>query len=180
REVGYFSVVDRENRRPVDYEHRKRLFDSLRDKGAGDEASLADDLLRSAPDGRIKMFVTTGALNYRRNNRDLFERGEYLPLQPAGERERHVVSFARRVGDRAAVVIATRFFMRMTPSPPVRREAWGDTTVLMGDELAGCYRDVFTGRVVRARKRPGGDGGGDELPLAEALAHLPVALLERF
>src|SRR5262249_58401494 len=121
REVGYFSVVDRENRRPVDYEHRKRLFDSLRDKGAGDEASLADDLLRSAPDGRIKMFVTTGALNYRLNNRDLFERGEYLPLQPAGERDRHVVSFARKIGAKTALVIATRFFMRLTPGAPIGR-----------------------------------------------------------
>jgi len=178
-EVWDFSLVDPDNRRPVDYEHRKRLFDSLRDKGAGDEASLADDLLRSAPDGRIKMFVTTGALNYRLNNRDLFERGEYLPLQPAGERERHVVSFARRIGDKAAIVIATRFFMRLTPGATVGREAWGDTTILTGDELAGCYRDVFTGKNIHARKRPNDNEDGNELPVAEALAHLPVALLER-
>jgi (1->4)-alpha-D-glucan 1-alpha-D-glucosylmutase len=178
-EVWDFSLVDPDNRRPVDYEHRKRLLDSLRDEGAGDAAFLADDLLRSAPDGRIKMFVTTGALNYRRNNRDLFERGEYLPLQPAGERERHVVSFARKVGDKAAIVIATRFFMRLTPGAPVGREAWGDTMILTGDELAGCYRDVFTGRSVRAQKRPDGSEDGSELPVAEALAHLPVALLER-
>ncbi|HKC84368.1 MAG TPA: malto-oligosyltrehalose synthase, partial [Blastocatellia bacterium] len=76
-EIWDFSLVDPDNRRPVDYEHRKRLLDSLRDKEAGDRTSLADDLLRSAPDGRVKMFVTTGALNYRQNNRDLFERGEY-------------------------------------------------------------------------------------------------------
>jgi (1->4)-alpha-D-glucan 1-alpha-D-glucosylmutase len=182
-EIWDFSLVDPDNRRPVDYEHRKRLLDSLRDKGAGDRTSLADDLLRSAPDGRIKMFVTTGALHYRQNDRDLFERGEYLPLQTAGERDRHVVSFARKLGDKTAIVIATRFFMRLTPGAPIGREAWGDTAILTGDELAGCYRDVFTGRVVRARKRPGGNEGGDEggneLPVAEALAHLPVALLER-
>jgi hypothetical protein len=76
-------------------------------------------------------------------------------------------------------VIATRFFMRLTPGAPVGREAWGDTTILTGDELAGCYRDVFTGRSVRAQKRPDGDEDGNELPVAEALAHLPVALLER-
>jgi (1->4)-alpha-D-glucan 1-alpha-D-glucosylmutase len=178
-EVWDFSMVDPDNRRPIDYERRKRLLDSLRCVKTGDRASLADDLLRSATDGRIKILITTGALNYRRNNRDLFERGEYLPLQPAGERERHVVSFARRTGDRAAIVIATRFFIRMALSPPVGREAWGDTTVLMGDELAGCYRDVFTGKIVRARNRLNGDDHGDELPLAEALAHLPLALLER-
>jgi (1->4)-alpha-D-glucan 1-alpha-D-glucosylmutase len=163
------------------------MLDSLRCGEQGDRTSLAVDLLRRSQDGRIKMFVTTVALNYRQNNRDLFERGEYLQLQPAGARERHVVSFARRLGDKTAIVIATRFFSRLTPWAPVGREAWGDTAILMGDELAGCYRDVFTGRTVRARKRPAGnedreeDGGadGDELPVAEALAHLPVALLER-
>jgi (1->4)-alpha-D-glucan 1-alpha-D-glucosylmutase len=182
-EIWDFSLVDPDNRRPVDYEHRKRLLDSLRDEGAGARTSLADDLLRSPTDGRVKMFVTTGALNYRQNNRDLFERGEYLPLQPVGERERHVVSFARRIGDKTAIVIATRFFTRLTHGAPVGREAWGDTAILMNDELSGSYRDVFTGRGVCARKRPDGNEGGavgaDELPLSEALAHLPVALLER-
>ncbi|HMB29711.1 MAG TPA: malto-oligosyltrehalose synthase, partial [Blastocatellia bacterium] len=186
-EIWDFSLVDPDNRRPVDYEHRKRLLDSLRDKEAGDRTSPADDLLRSAPDGRIKMFVTTGALNYRQNNRDLFERGEYLQLQPAGERERNLVSFARKIGDKTVIVIATRFFMRLTPGAPVGREAWGDTAILAGDELAGCYRDLFTGSSVHTRKRPYGNGDGsedgnedgNELPVAEALAHLPVALLER-
>ena len=178
-EIWDFSLVDPDNRRPVDYEHRKRLLDSLRDKEADDRSSLADDLLRSATDGRIKMFVTTGALHYRQNNRDLFERGEYLSLQPAGERDRHVVSFARKIGDKTAIVIATRFFMKLTPGAPIGRESWGDTAILTGDELAGCYRDVFTGRSVHARKRADGDEGGNELLVAEALAHLPVALLER-
>jgi (1->4)-alpha-D-glucan 1-alpha-D-glucosylmutase len=182
-EIWDFSLVDPDNRRPVDYEHRKRLLDSLRDKKAGDRRSLADDLLRSAPDGRIKMFVTTDALHYRQNNRDLFERGEYLPLQPAGERDRHVICFARKFGDKTAIVIATRFFIRLTPGAPTGREAWGDTAILTGAELAGCYRDVFTGRSVHARKRPDGNEDGNEdgyeLPAAEALAHLPVALLER-
>ncbi len=178
-EIWDFSLVDPDNRRPVDYEHRMRLLDSLREEEAGDRASVADHLLRSASDGRIKMFVTTGALNYRRNNRDLFERGEYLPLQPEGARERHVVSFARRIGDRTAIAIATRFFMRLTHALPIGGEVWNDTAIVINDDLAGCYRDIFTGKNVRARKRPQGDGDGSALPLAEALAHLPVALLER-
>src|SRR5215510_1808994 len=64
-EIWDFSLVDPDNRRPVDYEHRRRLLDSLRGKEDEDRALLAGDLLRSASDGRIKMFVTSGALNYR-------------------------------------------------------------------------------------------------------------------
>jgi len=178
-EIWDFSLVDPDNRRPVDYEHRKRLLDSLRDGGrdgeTDDQASRASELMRNAEDGRIKMFAVSRALNFRRDNRDLFESGEYLPLQPAGERERHVVSFARRAGDRAAIVIATRFFTRLSSGAPIGHEVWGDTAILMNDELAGCYRDVFTGRSVHSRSRR----DGNELPVAEALAHLPVTLLER-
>ncbi len=178
-EIWDFSLVDPDNRRPVDYEHRKRLLCSLRDAGAGDRAALAGALMRSASDGRIKMFITTMALNYRLNNRDLFEQGEYLPLQPAGERERHVISFARKTGDKTAVVIGARFNARLTSGPPIGHDVWGDTTILMNNELAGCYRDVFTGRSVLLRSQPDGNEDGNELPVAEALAHLPVALLER-
>ena len=183
-EIWDFSLVDPDNRRPVDYEHCKRLLESLRDGGgADDQASLASDLIRNAEDGRIKMFCASRALNFRHDNHDLFERGEYLPLQPSGDRDRHVVGFARRIGDKATVVIATRFFARLTSGSPVGREVWGDTTILMNDELAGCYRDIYTGRSVRTRVRPGGNEDGNEdgyeLPVAEALAHLPVALLER-
>src|SRR4029453_12405754 len=119
-EIWDFSLVDPDNRRPVDYEHRRRLLDSLRGKEA---ESLARDLLRSALDGRIKMFVTTGALNHREKNRELFEQSEYLPMQPAGERERHVVSFARRIGAKTTIVIATRFFMRLAPGLPIGGDA---------------------------------------------------------
>jgi hypothetical protein len=71
----------------------------------------------------------------------------------------------------------------LTSGLPIGHEVWGDTTILMNDELAGCYRDVFTGKNIRVRKRPDGNKDGDEdgseLPVAESLAHLPVALLER-
>src|SRR5262249_11399122 len=135
--------------------------------------------IRDAEDGRVKMFLTSRALKFRRDNRDLFERGEYLPLQPAGERDRHIVSFARRVGDRMVIVIAPRFSARLSSGPPIGREVWGNTAILMNDEHAGCYRDVFTGASVHTRKQPDGNEDSNELPVAEALAHLPVALLER-
>jgi (1->4)-alpha-D-glucan 1-alpha-D-glucosylmutase len=192
-EIWDFSLVDPDNRRPVDYDRRIRLLESLRlpPQGGGarsgregepadhEEAlsALADELIRDAGDGRVKMFVTSRALNFRRDNRELFERGAYLPLQTDGGRERHVVSFARKLGDKAAIVIATRFALRLTGSAerPIGPEVWGDTSVLINEELAGCYRDVFTGASVCARPRE----DGASLSLSETCARLPVALLER-
>ncbi len=175
-EIWDFSLVDPDNRRPVDYEHRQRLFNSMKMKEA---ESLADELLRTASDGRIKMFITSRALNYRNNNRDLFEQGEYLPLQPAGARERHIISFARRISGRTAIVIATRFFVRMAPDLPIGNQVWGDAAILMNKELAGNYRDVLTGKRIQTRARSDGQENSYELPVAEALTRLPVALLER-
>src|SRR5581483_10679020 len=96
-ELWDFSLVDPDNRRPVDYAHRQQLLASLRRNESADRAALADELLRQAEDGRVKMFVTSRALCYRRDNRELFDRGEYAPLQTSGERERHVVAFARKI-----------------------------------------------------------------------------------
>jgi (1->4)-alpha-D-glucan 1-alpha-D-glucosylmutase len=171
-ELWDFSLVDPDNRRAVDYERRKQLLAELR-ASEGEMAALARDLMRSAEDGRIKLFVTSRGLNYRMNNRELFERGEYLPLKTAGENERHVVAFVRRLGDRTAIVIATRFFSRLIDDSraPVGAEAWGDTAVALNEELTGHYRDIFTGERVCAQRHG--------LPLAEACAHLPLALLDR-
>lgn len=170
-ELWDFSLVDPDNRRPVDYERRKQLLAELRASEA-EPAALARDLMRDAENGKIKLFVTSRALNYRLNNRELFERGEYLPLKTAGENERHVVAFARRLGERTAIVIATRFFSRLIDGSraPVGGEVWGDTAVVLNEELADHYRDIFTGERICAQ--------GHGLPLAEACAHLPLALLE--
>ncbi|MGH9852589.1 MAG: malto-oligosyltrehalose synthase, partial [Blastocatellia bacterium] len=71
-ELWDFSLVDPDNRRAVDYERRRQSLAGLR-ANEGEMAALAGDLMRNAEDGRIKLFVTSRALNYRLNNRELFE-----------------------------------------------------------------------------------------------------------
>jgi (1->4)-alpha-D-glucan 1-alpha-D-glucosylmutase len=176
-EIWDFSLVDPDNRRPVDYTSRQHLLASLRTSEEADRLALADELMRNLEDGRIKLFLTSRALNFRRHHRELFERGEYLPVPASGERERHVISFARKAGDQAAIVVAARFFMRLESGSrlPIGDEVWGNTALKIEEALGGCYRDVFTGRSICARLQP----QGSELLLAEVCAHLPVALLER-
>jgi (1->4)-alpha-D-glucan 1-alpha-D-glucosylmutase len=112
-EIWDFSLVDPDNRRPVDYELRRRLLDSLR---AGEErgrAALVEELVASPADGRVKLYVTSRALSFRKNRRALFAAGEYLPLEAEGARSRSVVAFARRDGAEEALVVAGRFFTRL-------------------------------------------------------------------
>ena len=175
-ELWAFTLVDPDNRRQVDYEERRALLASLRDAGDGDTTAFVNSLLERPDDGRVKMYVTARALNFRRERAGLFSRGEYAPLAARGRRAENVLAFARTRGEEACVAIAARFFTRLG----VRTEgtlalsaaAWGDTRLPLGELGAGRWRDVFTGREFDA-------GSGGALRLAEVLSPLPVALLSR-
>ncbi|HEX8499346.1 MAG TPA: malto-oligosyltrehalose synthase [Pyrinomonadaceae bacterium] len=174
-ELWAFTLVDPDNRRPVDYELRRSLLASLRDAGGGDAGEFAAGLLERHEDGRVKMYVTARALSLRRERAELFARGSYAPLAARGRRAANVVAFARALDGEAAVAVAGRFFTRLGVGREgalgLSREAWGDTALRLEGVEAGRYRDVLTGREF--------DTGAGELPLAELLSPLPVALLAR-
>ncbi|HZN12521.1 MAG TPA: malto-oligosyltrehalose synthase, partial [Blastocatellia bacterium] len=169
-ELWDFNLVDPDNRRPVDYALRQGLLSSLGAEENGDAAALVERLAASPGDGRLKLYLTSRALAFRGEARELFDAGTYVPLRAEGGRDHHVVAFARAAGGRAAVVAVGRFFSRLEPA--IGGEAWGGTELALGNGLAsGEYREVLTGKVVGA--------AGGALPLGEVFAHLPVALLER-
>ncbi|WP_437594951.1 malto-oligosyltrehalose synthase [Sorangium sp. So ce1000] len=191
-EVWDFSLVDPDNRRPVDYAARERALAEIRARrgrpGGGDRA-LARELCEAAPDGRVKLFVTHVALELRRRYPALFgAEGDYAPRAVIGEREAHVVAFARRAPDgRSLVVVAPRFSARLLGgacSPPIGA-VWAGTSV---DVEPGRYTDLFTGAEIEAspsaaRPRDAAaapePSGGAELPLDRVLSDFPVALLLR-
>ena len=175
-EVWSFTLVDPDNRRQVDYEQRRALLASLRGAGDAEATEFVNALLERPEDGRVKMYVTARALNFRRERAELFSRGEYLPLSARGRRASNVIAFARERGREACVAIAARFFTRLgvrADGPlALSAEAWGDTSLPLDELGAWRWRDAFTGREFDA-----GDGGA--LRLSEVLTPLPVALLSR-
>jgi (1->4)-alpha-D-glucan 1-alpha-D-glucosylmutase len=177
-ELWDFSLVDPDNRRPVDYALRRRLLSELHAVAEPELPRLAEHLLRHPEDGRVKLLVTLRALGLRRARSELFERGGYCPLEVLGGlkgRAEHVVAFARQLGDEQVVAVVARGFVElgMPERLPLGPEVWRDTMVALGASARRTrYRDALTGRMVMARD-PGGLG------VAEVFAHLPVALLER-
>ncbi|HLM57549.1 MAG TPA: malto-oligosyltrehalose synthase, partial [Pyrinomonadaceae bacterium] len=175
-ELWSLTLVDPDNRRPVDYEERRAMLSSLADAGEGDATEFVEGLLERPEDGRVKLYVTARSLRFRRERGELFRRGDYLPLKAEGRRSQNVVAFARRREGEEVVVLAARFFTRLGVGAggPLRlsSEAWGDTTLPLADGLGGGrYRDIFTGREFGA--------GAGALKVAEVLSPLPVALLAR-
>ena len=176
-ELWDFSLVDPDNRRPVDYEHAALLPADLRAaiaKAGVDLRELARDLVASMADGRIKLHVTHRSLACRRDHPGLFTTGEYLPLTAEGPKAPHLFAFARRWGEAAALVAVPRLVARLIPAPnrpPRGAETWADTRLLLPDlDPALRWRDAFTGALLAPDTRP-------SLAAADLFAHLPVALL---
>jgi len=178
-EVWDFSLVDPDNRRPVDFALRAALLAGLRERiAAGDLASLARDLVEYWPDGRIKLYTINRALTCRREAPDLFRAGEYIPLRTDGRHADRLCAFARRRESRTVLTVVPRLVAPVTDNGarlPLGRDLWADTwLVVPGDLGAGPYRNLFTGTELR----PSVSDAGTVLAVGEILAEYPVALLE--
>jgi (1->4)-alpha-D-glucan 1-alpha-D-glucosylmutase len=175
-----FSLVDPDNRRPVDYEKRITILADLKQQEMEmTGVDLAWELSLAKEDGRIKLYLVHTALNYRRANRALFEQGEYLPLEAEGMKTGHVCAFARKASKACIVTVVPRFLTRVISgggSVPFGKAVWEDTrlTLPMG-EPGMQFRNVFTGEIVTA----GSQGDKTSLLLADVFACFPAAMLER-
>ena len=175
-EIWDFSLVDPDNRRPVDFELRKRLLAHLSEFDPSDVRTLLDE--GAWQDGRPKLYLIWKALRMRRESPELFNDGGYVALQTSGERGEHLVAFARRHGNEVAITVAPRRLAKMMdvegpliPTP----EAWEDTSILLPAELAGLtYSNVLIGERVVSEER----NGKVLLSVGHLLRNFPVALLK--
>jgi (1->4)-alpha-D-glucan 1-alpha-D-glucosylmutase len=172
-ELWDFSLVDPDNRRPVDYELRQRLLTELDRRAEGGKLpALCAELIGSYQDGRIKMWTTMQALRLRRDRRELFHQGGYRPLNATGPRQQHVVAFAREHHNQVAIVAAPRLSYTLAGGAlraPLG-ELWGSTELPVPPRTAEFLENVFTGEKIRV-------GPNRTLLCHELFAHFPLALL---
>jgi (1->4)-alpha-D-glucan 1-alpha-D-glucosylmutase len=168
-ELWDLSLVDPDNRRPVDYERRRQVLDQLRGASESNAEALVDELVAARADGRIKLFVIHRTLQTRAEYQDLFEDGEYLPLKVTGEHAARVIAFARRQGGQLAVTVAPRLLASVVGEDGLPLgDVWGDTAVELPEGGLPAWRNVLTGEPLKAAKR---------ITVAAALRRLPVGLL---
>jgi (1->4)-alpha-D-glucan 1-alpha-D-glucosylmutase len=171
-EVWDFSLVDPDNRRPVDYARREAMLAELESLREPLEPVLAA-MLERLEDGRAKMYVLWRMLQLRRSHEALFRSGGYTAVRATGELARHLVTFARRHDGEAAIAVAPRLVASMGIGPrslPCGAALWSRTRLDLGFLKDGAVlRDVFT-----LRTHTVASGG---LDVASLLAHFPVAVL---
>ena len=160
-EIWEYSLVDPDNRRPVDYKMRQQMLERL-------SSVTPDELMKTWPGGRIKMFLIQRALRFRREHPDLFRSGEYSPVQATGTFAECCVSFTRQLADKWIVVIVPRSSSRIG-FPPIG-ELWKDTAIELPETLSlEKAHDLFTCRLLHLRDR--------HLVLARAFSVLPFAVI---
>jgi (1->4)-alpha-D-glucan 1-alpha-D-glucosylmutase len=179
-ELWDFSLVDPDNRRPVDYERRREMLAGLQSlaRHPGDRLpQLARELTESRQDGRVKLYVTWRALQCRRAHPGLFSGGEYLSLETAGEKAVHLFGFARRDQTETALVAVPRLLaglLQGATRAPLGREVWGGAGLLVpAADPAAIWRNVFTAELLA----PSESHGKLLLSAANLFTHFPVALL---
>jgi (1->4)-alpha-D-glucan 1-alpha-D-glucosylmutase len=195
-----FSLVDPDNRRPVDFAKRVALLEELQRLEAKGVVSLVRELVEQPQDGRIKLYVIYKALNCRRAQRDLFTQGAYLPLTTSGARQDHVVAFARRVDQHWAVVAVPRLVTKLVPSakplerlrvgidrfprlvmklspsskPPMGKRLWKESLLQLPDGAPQHWHNVFTGEELMVSDH---NPASRSLFVHEVFRRFPVALL---
>jgi (1->4)-alpha-D-glucan 1-alpha-D-glucosylmutase len=168
-----FSLVDPDNRRPVDYALRRQALSDLslmlKD---GPWKQKVTQLFSTLPDPRTKLYFVWRLLQLRKSQRALFMNGSYTPLKIQGRYAEHVVAFARRNHRSAGIVVAGRLFSKLgidagrLPCGPV----WGDTRIGVPFLADGTrVTDWLNGQVHQVR-----EGG---LRMAEVWADIPGAVL---
>ena len=160
-EIWDFSLVDPDNRRPVDYAVRSRTLKAL-----GENVS---DFLENLEDGRAKLHVIRKGLEVRRKHPALFHGARYAPLYADGGREENVIAFSLSDGADSIAAVAPRLFAHLVDGDdraPLGTKAWGEARL----QLDGRYVNVLTNEEHECR---------GNLSLARLLATFPVALLVR-
>ena len=169
-ELWTLSLVDPDNRRPVDYACRRAMLAKIREGARRDPLATVTLLLRDMSSGAIKMYLINRVLEFRREHPELFMRGEYVPLNVSGERADQVIAFARTYNGERVIVMCGRFFMNLPPAPPlpVDPNAWRGTFVELPSDSRKSMTDLITGRAISVGRR---------IAVDEAFGQMPVAML---
>ncbi len=168
-ELWDLSMVDPDNRRPVDYDLRRNMLEELRQRLA-DRRSPAKELASKLTDAGNKMFVTHQVLDCRADHAVLFQDGGYIRLIADGQRGQSVVAFARRHESEWAITVVPRLPTRLATvgEPPIGADIWKDTKITLPGDAPRILRNRLTAQTYEH---------GGSLALGEVLADYPIAVL---
>lgn len=176
-ELWQFTLVDPDNRRPIDYKQAQRLLEELIEMGHSPERTRAGlaSFLNDPENPKTKMYLTWKILCARRSKPLLFQRGSYVPLKVKGRQAEEVVAFIREYEGQSAVVAVPRLCATLLGEEQqtvCNTAIWDDTQIELPASNTSCYHNVFTGECVPLQGQ-----SPFSIPVTSLIRNFPVALL---
>ncbi|MGB3508914.1 MAG: malto-oligosyltrehalose synthase [Microcoleaceae cyanobacterium] len=171
-ELWDLSLVDPDNRRPVDFEKSSEFIQEIKTRIKSDILGLITELLETPETGKIKMFSVYQALQARREYLELFQRGDYQKLVVLGSLKEHIVAFSRKWGDTTAIIIAPRLLTNLVKEGeyPLGEQVWQETRICLPSGSSLVWKNVITQQELKGEQE-------DTLWIRNVLNDFPVALL---
>ncbi len=167
------SMVDPDNRRPVDYNERQKALKTIQTEAKTNILKLIQHLLHTPQNGWIKMFLILRALQVRKRAVDLFEKGEYRPVFVTGRHKSRVLVYERHLKGQRALIVIPRFLTGLIEEGemPFGKEVWQDTCLELEREGGEVWENALTGQKLEGHR---------QWPIGLILTHFPLALLTNF
>lgn len=168
-ELWDLSLVDPDNRRPVNFEQRQAFLSEIQTRLKADPLPFLEELLANKEDGRIKLFLVVQTLKARKEYLPLFQKGSYQALEANGKFQDHIVAFTKHHGNTTLITVTPRFLTGVIQQDelPIGEAAWADTSLKLPSQ-GSRWTNLLTNQTVEAV---------GELAIAQIFQHFPVALL---
>ena len=163
-ELWELSLVDPDNRRPVDYQKRREFLQEIKTRSSQNILQLIKELIATKENGKIKLFLTHQLLTARKKYLELFQNGDYQEIEITGKYKDSIVAFSRNYRDKTVVAIAPRFLTGVIEPGqfPLGMEVWSDTSLKLANNN---WHNLIDGQIIR------------EIAVGKILQNFPVALL---
>ncbi|MGE5436471.1 MAG: malto-oligosyltrehalose synthase [Syntrophothermus sp.] len=163
-ELWDYSLVDPDNRRPVDYTRRNELLQEIKEQKFYDLSIFNDDIIC----GKTKLFIIHKMLELRKTYKDVFDSGKYIPLGTGGKHKFNIISFARELNDKIIVVIVPRFLTGLIKEGELPLGDFWDTTCIKTKIKRYNWTNILSGDKGESE---------NELMVKDYLKNFPAAVL---
>jgi maltooligosyltrehalose synthase len=164
-----FTLVDPDNRRPVDFEHRRNRLETLiHDRNL---EGFTGRMLRELYSGDIKLWFTHTLLSLRKSDPDLFLRGKYIPVEVHGTYKEYFLSYARKQGSRWLIVVIPLHLAALQKDWHEimnQKMDWAGTDLLIPKRFTGPCLEILSGRKLSP---------GSPISLNDMFVEFPMAVL---
>ncbi len=165
-ELWDFSLVDPDNRRPVNYDLRMQYLESTKNIATTEEI---ENLLINYTNGKIKLYIMNKILNLRKNYSQLFLNGKYTPVRTAGKYKNNIISFLRENSKVKLLVVLPRFTTEITKNYefPINN-IWANTSILIPKPSKKIWSNIFFDQTIKHTH--------NKIKIAELLKNFPIGV----